>query len=342
MALSKDSCITLTDGYKIPIIALGTFSPEVLPKTTEDVKEKGVGTRKTSKETAYEATKLAIKIGYQHIDGAHLYGNEENIGLAIRDKIADGTVKREDLFYTGKLWLTFLKPEYVETALKKTLTALQLDYINLYIIHLPISLKFGENLTPVDENKRFIYDKADLCAVWKALEACKDAGLVKSIGVSNFNRRQLEMILNKPGLKYKPVCNQVECHPYLNQKKLLEFCNMHDIVLVAYGILGSINVDTDWRNLSASPVLHDPVIGKIGQKYNKSPAQVCIRYTIQRGIVAIIKSFTPKRIEENFQVFDFQLTEQDMKEIDGLNKNLRYWDFKPLADHPEYPFHDEY
>nr|XP_033808200.1 aldo-keto reductase family 1 member C1 homolog isoform X2 [Geotrypetes seraphini] len=307
-----------------------------VPGTSSDA------TEKILKEQANEATKLAINVGYRHIDGSYFYNNEETVGAAIRAKIADGTIKREDLFYSGKLWITFHKPEFVETILKRTLKALQLDYINLYIINLPTSLKFGENLIPVNEKGKFIFEKTDLCAVWEALEACKDAGLVKSIGVSNFNRRQLEMILNKPGLKYKPVCNQVECHPYLNQKKLLEFCKKNDIVLVAYSILGSINVNTDWQNHSIPPVLHDPVIAKIAQKYHKSPAQVSIRYTIQRGIVAIVKSITSKHIEENFKVFDFQLTEEDMKQIDGINKNLRYWSFEQFSEHPQYPFHDEY
>nr|XP_033808889.1 aldo-keto reductase family 1 member D1-like isoform X2 [Geotrypetes seraphini] len=305
MALSKDSRITLNDGNKMPIIALGTFSQDdfQLPTPDDKEKEKAVSTGKTPNDLVSEAIKVAIKVGYRHIDGAYIYGNEAKIGPAINEMIADGTVKREDLFYTGK---------------------------------------FGENLLPVDENGKLIYDKADLCAIWEALEACKDAGLVKSIGVSNFNRRQLEMILNKPGLKYKPVCNQVECHPYLAQKKLLEFCKKNDIVLVAYSVLGSINTSMEWRNLNIPPVLQDPVITKIAQKHNKSPAQVSIRNTIQRGIVAIAKSFTPERIEENIQVFDFQLTEEDMKQIDGLDNNLHYWNVKLFSDHPDYPFHDEY
>nr|XP_033808197.1 aldo-keto reductase family 1 member C1 homolog isoform X2 [Geotrypetes seraphini] len=294
MALSKDSCITMNDGNKIPVIALGTFSG-TLPITSADV------TEKILKEQVGEATKLAINIGYRHIDGAFLYSNEQIIGPAIQAKIADGTVKREDLFYTGKLWCTFHKPDLVEPILRRTLKALRMNYINLYIIHLPVSLKFGDNLTPVNEKGEFIFEKTDLCAVW-----------------------------------------EVECHPYLNQKKLLEFCKKNDIVLVAYGVLGSINVNTDWQNHSIPPVLHDPAIAKIAQKYHKSPAQVSIRYTIQRGIVVIAKSFTHNHIEDNFKVFDFQLTEDDMKQIDGLNKNLRYWNFEQFSKHPQYPFHDEY
>uniref|UniRef100_A0A8D0KXT1 NADP-dependent oxidoreductase domain-containing protein n=1 Tax=Strix occidentalis caurina TaxID=311401 RepID=A0A8D0KXT1_STROC len=157
----------------------------------------------------------------------------------------------------------------------------------------------------------------------QAMEACKDAGLAKSIGVSNFNRRQLEMILNKPGLKYKPVSNQVECHPYFTQPKLLEFCRQHDIVIVGYSPLGTSRDET-WVNVSSPPLLKDPVLNAIGKKYNKTAAQVALRFSIQRGVVVIPKSFNPQRIRENFQIFDFSLTEKEMKEIEALNKNVRY------------------
>ncbi|KAF4023320.1 hypothetical protein G4228_015605 [Cervus hanglu yarkandensis] len=158
--------VKLNDGHFIPVLGFGTFAPPEVPKSE-----------------ALEVTKFAIEVGFRHIDCAHLYQNEEQVGQAIRSKIADGTVKREDIFYTSKVWSTFLRPELVRPALEKSLKDLQLEYVDLYIIHHPVALV--------------------------ALEKCKDAGLTKSIGVSNFNHKQLEKILNKPGLKYKPVCNQV-------------------------------------------------------------------------------------------------------------------------------------
>ncbi|KAB0353966.1 hypothetical protein FD755_023330, partial [Muntiacus reevesi] len=279
------------------------------------------------KSEALEVTKFAIEVGFRHIDCAYLYQNEEQVGQAIQSKIADGTVKREDIFYTSKVWSTFLRPELVRPALEKSLKDLQLEYVDLYIIHHPVALVPGEAVLPTDENGKPIFDSVDLCHTWEALEKCKDAGLTKSIGVSNFNHKQLEKILNKPGLKYKPVCNQVECHPYLNQSKLLEFCKSHDIVLVAYGALGAQRT-LQWVNPNFPFLLEDPVLSAIAKKHKQTPALVALRYQIQRGVVVLAKSYNKKRIKENIQVFDFELTPEDMKAIDGLNSNIRYYDFQ--------------
>uniref|UniRef100_A0A480JVB4 Aldo-keto reductase family 1 member C3 isoform 1 n=1 Tax=Sus scrofa TaxID=9823 RepID=A0A480JVB4_PIG len=223
-----------------------------------------------------------------------------------------------------QLWATFFRPELVRPALERSLKKLRLDYVDLFIIHVPITMKPGEELLPKDASGKVIFDTVDLRDTWAALEKCKDAGLTKSIGVSNFNHKQLEMILNKPGLKYKPVCNQVECHPYLNQSKLLEFCKSKDIVLVAYSALGSQR-NSKWVEESNPYLLEDPVLNAIAKKHNRSPAQVALRYQLQRGVVVLAKSFNEQRIKENFQVFDFELPPEDMKTIDGLNQNLRYF-----------------
>nr|XP_048316813.1 estradiol 17 beta-dehydrogenase 5-like isoform X1 [Myodes glareolus] len=321
---SKQQTVRLSDGHFIPVLGFGTYAPQGVPK---------------AKVT--EATKIAIDTGFRHIDSASMYQNEEEVGLAIRSKIAEGTVKREDIFYTTKLWCTFHRPELVQLCLEQSLKKLQLDYVDLYLIHFPVSLKPGENYLPTDENGQYIFDTVDLCAIWKAMEKCKDAGLTKSVGVSNFNRRQLEMILNMSGLKHKPVCNQVECHPYLNQRKLLDFCKSKDIVMVAYSALGSQreNIGIVQNN----PILlDDPVLDSLAKKYKRTPALIALRYQLQRGIVVLAKSFTEKRIRENMQVFDFQLSLEDMKVIDGLNKNVRYISFTKFKGQPEFPFSAEY
>ncbi|XP_005386909.1 PREDICTED: estradiol 17 beta-dehydrogenase 5-like isoform X2 [Chinchilla lanigera] len=321
---SKCQCVELNDGHFMPVLGFGTYAPEEVPKSM-----------------ATDATKLAIDAGFRHIDSAYIYQNEEEVGLAIRSKIADGTVKREDIFYTSKLWSTFHRPELVQSCLERSLKKLQLDYVDLYLIHYPVSMKPGENSFPTDEHGKVIPDAVDLCATWEAMEKCKDAGLAKSIGVSNFNRRQLEMILNKPGLKYKPVCNQVECHLYLNQSKLLDFCKSKDIVLVAYSVLGS-HREKKWVDQNSPVVLDDPVLGAMAKKYKQTPALISLRYQLQRGVVALVKSFSEKRIKENIQVFKFQLTSEDMKVLDGLNKNIRYLTLDSTAGHINYPFSDAY
>ncbi|XP_050825200.1 aldo-keto reductase family 1 member C3-like isoform X8 [Gopherus flavomarginatus] len=331
MEFDKDYCIKMNDGNKIPAVGFGTYSPDAVKKSKCE-----------------EAVKAAIEVGFRHINGAFVYGTEEEVGQAIREKIADGTVKREDIFYTGKLGSTFHRPELVRSCLEQLLKKLKFDYLDLFIIHIPVSLKASrvkfthgtQDLSPMDENGKLIFDIVDLRQTWEAMEACKDAGLVKSIGVSNFNIRQLEMILNKPGLKYKPVLNQVECHPYLNQSKLLAFCKSKDILLEAYCALGSQR-DKMWIDQSTPVLLEDPVLDASAKKYNQSPALVALRYQLQRGIVVLFKSFTRKRIEENFQVFDFQLSEEDMKTIDGMNKNRPYLLLEPFLGHPQFPFRDE-
>ncbi|XP_035162642.1 prostaglandin F synthase 1-like isoform X4 [Callithrix jacchus] len=308
MSSTRLLSVILNDGHFMPMLGFGTSAP-----------------RKVAMSNVEEAVQVAIDVGYRHIDSAYSYLNEEAIGQAIRKKIANGTVKRTDIFYTTKMWGTFSRPELVQRGLELSLQKLQLSYVNLYLVHYPVSLQPGEEFIPMDSQGKIIFDTVDLCSMWEAMEKCKDAGLARSIGVSNFNRRQLEMILNKPGLRYKPVCNQVECHPYLNQSKLLEYCKSKDIVMTGYAALGS-DPGKEWVKKDNPVLLEDPVLNAIAEKHRRTPAQVALRYQLQRGVVVLAKSFTEKRIKENFQVFDFQLTPEDMKTIDGLNKDMSYFE----------------
>ncbi|XP_073912840.1 prostaglandin-E(2) 9-reductase-like [Castor canadensis] len=315
--------VKLNDGHFIPVLGFGTYTPEEVPKSK-----------------TMEAVKLAIDAGFRHIDTAYSYQVEEEVGLAIQSKIEDGTLKRDDIFLTSKLWCTFHHPDLVQQNLERSLEKLNLDYVDLYLIHYPVPMKPGEELFPTDEHGNSIFDKVDLCATWEAMEKCKDAGLAKSIGVSNFNRRQLEMILNKPGLKYKPVCNQVECHVYLNQNKLLDFCKSKDIVLVAYSAMGTQRPKR-WVDSNAPVLLNDPVLCAMAKKHNRSPAQIALRYHLQRGIVTLAQSYKEKEIRENIQAFEFQLPLEDMKVLNELNRDYRYAPAEFIAGHPNYPFSDE-
>lgn len=321
---SKQQSVKLNDGHSIPAMGFGTYKPEEVPLNK-----------------TFEATNMAIDIGFRHIDTAYVYQVEEVVGQAIQNKIANGVLKREDVFLTTKLWCTFHRPELVRSNLESSLKNLQLDYVDLYLMHYPVPMKPGEDLFPVDEQGKSLLDTVDFCDTWEAMEKCKDAGLVKSIGVSNFNHRQLEKILNKPGLKYKPVCNQVECHLYLNQSKLLEYCKSKDIVLVAYCALGSQRPQR-WVDPNAPVLLNDPVLSTIAKKHKRSPAQIALRYHLQRGIVVLAQSYKENEIKENLQVLEFQLPSEDMKVLDGLDRKLRYAPAPFGEGHPEYPFSEEF
>ncbi|KAM6381875.1 LOW QUALITY PROTEIN: aldo-keto reductase family 1 member B1-like [Alca torda] len=265
------TCLQLNTAARMPLLGLGTWNSPAGQVTA--------------------AVMVAIDAGYRHFDCAYVYQNEKEVGEGIQ-KIKESAVKREDLFIVSKLWCTFHEKPLVKGACQKTLPDLKLDYLDRYLMHWPLGFKAEEELFPTDDKGMSISSNTDILHAWEAMEELVDAGLVKAIGISNFNHEQIERILNKPGLKYKPANNQV-----------------------------------NWTGVIWNASL---------QKW------VLLRFQIQRNVIAIPKSVTPQRIVENFNVFDFELTKEEMATIFSFNRNWRAYTMSMCKTHKEYPFNAEY
>ncbi|XP_052745664.1 aldo-keto reductase family 1 member B1-like isoform X1 [Bicyclus anynana] len=316
MAL-KTPYVKLANGYECPILGLGTW--------------------KSKPGEVVQAVKDAIDIGYRHIDCAFVYGNEPEVGEAISAKIAEGVVKREDLFITSKLWNTFHRPDLVRGALLKTLQNLKLDYLDLYLIHWPQAYKEEGELFPADADGKIQFSDVDYLDTWRALEPLAREGLARSLGLSNFNSKQVERVLQAASVK--PVVNQVECHPYLNQKRLQEFCEARGIKLTAYSPLGS--PDRPWAKPGEPQLMDDPKLQTLAARLGKTVAQILIRYQIERGIIVIPKSVTRSRILSNYQVLDFALAPEDVTLIDSFHCNGRLVPMTASLGHKYHPFEND-
>lgn len=280
----------------------------------------GLGTWKSPPNEAYQAVLEAIKVGYRHIDCAHIYKNEKEIGEALAKVFKEGWVKREELWITSKLWNDCHQEEYVLPALTQTLKDLQLDYLDLYLVHWPVAVKKGVDFASKRED--FLSpEEAPLTRTWSAMEKGIDLGLARHIGVSNFNIAKLKEILALA--RIQPEMNQVELHPFLQQNNLLNFCRENNIHLTAYAPLGSAYRVAD-REVDYPILLENDIIQKIAAKHQATPAQVLISWGIQRGTAVIPKSVKASRIAENFEAIRLRLDDEDIREADSLEGPYRY------------------
>jgi len=283
----------------------------------------GLGTWKSAPGEVYGAVREAIRLGYRHIDCASVYANEPEIGAAIREAIADGEVRREELWITSKLWCNSHGRDNVEPALRQTLQDLGLEWLNLYLIHWPVPIQPGVAF-PQSAADLLPPEQLPIRSTWEGMEAALEAGLTRHIGVSNFSVRKLQDLLSHSRLR--PELNQVELHPLLQQPKLLQFCSEQKIHVTAYSPLGSGDRPAGIRKPDEPVLLDNPVIGSIAAEHGCSPAQVLLAWHLQRGISTIPKSVTPARLRENLAAADLNLNPADLERIANLDQGLRLVD----------------
>jgi len=307
--------VELSNGVKMPIIGIGTWQSK--PGEVE------------------AAVRIALQVGYRHIDTAMGYGNEAEIGKVLSEVFSSGQLKREDVFITTKVWLRGNPEQCIEKNLKASLEKLGLEYVDLYLLHFPGGFTSAEDPS---------YPGLSVEKIWTGMESVYEKKLTRAIGVSNHSAEQIERIQASAKV---PIHNQqVELHLHFPQHHMQEVCQKHNISLTAYAPIGSpgrVNAtaaSTDWQADAPAP-MENPLVLQLAKKHNKSPAQILLRHLIQRGIIVIPKSTNEKRLKENFEVFDFKLSEEEMEELNKVDVNHRLFTFDFAKGHPEDPFKAE-
>lgn len=281
----------------------------------------GLGTWKSSRGKVGEAIITALEEGYRHIDCAATYGNEAEIGASFSQVFSKGKIKREDVWITSKLWNDSHKKEDVIPALKKTLRDLQLDYLDLYLIHWPVAFRKGVAF-PASDSDYLSLEEVPISETWEAMVEAKKQGLVKHIGVSNFSEKKLTDLMSET--QEIPEMNQIELHPFLQQPELVEFCTENNILVTAYSPLGSGDRSKEMKAENEPSLLEEPVITKIAEKHGASPAQVLIKWAVTRGTAVIPKSTSRDHIISNLKSAEVELDEEDMKAIANIGRHFRY------------------
>lgn len=293
----------------------------------------GLGLWKIAREQTAGAVTEAVATGYRHLDSAADYGNEAEVGDGLRQVFRSGGVSREDLWVTSKLWNNYHRREHVRPACERTLRDLGLDFLDLYLIHFPIALKyidFEASYPPGWLNEtapggpRMEVDPVPLAETWAAMEELVEAGLVREIGVCNYNSGLLHDLIAQA--RIKPAMLQVECHPYLSQERLLRLARNHGMAVTAFSPLGALSYLELQMAKSGESVLQEKVVQEAAKRLGRTPAQVVLRWGVQRGTAVIPKTSRPERLRENIALFDFELTPEEMEAISGLNRNRRFND----------------
>lgn len=291
--------LTFSDGDQIPQLGLGTWL--------------------SAKGEVYDAIRTAISIGYRHFDCAAIYANEKEIGQAFGDAIHAGDIQREELWITSKLWNSSHGKERVRPAFEKSVADLQLDYLDLYLIHWPVAMQPGVSMASSDSDYRSL-EEVPLQQTWEGMVALKESGDAKHIGVSNFSAKKVGQII-QTGVG--PEMNQVEMHPYLRQQELVDFCQGNGVHLTAYSPLGRPNATNEADVL---PLINHPEVTTIAADHSCEPAQVLIAWALQRGTIVIPKSVSPKRLQTNFDSQKVHLSPEQMGKINALDQHFRFVD----------------
>lgn len=281
----------------------------------------GLGTWKSEPGEVYKAIRTAISVGYKHFDCAYIYQNETEIGAALSDAIMTGEVNREELWITSKLWNTHHRKSDVKECLDITLKALQLDYLDLYLIHWPVAHQ-KDVIFPQEGNGLISLDEIPLEETWAGMEEIKEAGLAKHIGVSNFSAKKIAQVNQSDSQKIE--VNQVELHPLLQQKDLLDFCKEEKVILTAYSPLGSRDRIPQMKAENEPDMFEIPAVQAIAENHNCSPAQVLIAWAVNRDTVVIPKSTNEARLKQNLEAANIKLSVEEMNQINQLDRHFRY------------------